>query len=111
MKKNVAMKWVEALRSGRYRQANGCLKRDKRTFCCLGVLQECVLGIPITSDEDDGCLYEAAQKKAGMRTDIGALEARPGDSFSEYLSLADANDSGVRFPRIADWIEQNYEKL
>lgn len=37
MKKEIADKWVEALRSGRYKQCKSWL-RDNDGFCCLGVL-------------------------------------------------------------------------
>jgi hypothetical protein len=46
MKKTVKKKWVEALRSGKYRQGRGYLRSTVRTsavdggggYCCLGVL-------------------------------------------------------------------------
>ena len=37
MKKEIADKWVEALRSGKYKQGKSALKKDD-SFCCLGVL-------------------------------------------------------------------------
>ena len=45
MKKEVAKKWVKALRSGKYKQGDGCLKqtnlkKNKTYHCCLGVLCE-----------------------------------------------------------------------
>lgn len=42
MKKEVAKAWVEALRSGKYKQGKGWLRQEEPgvepTFCCLGVL-------------------------------------------------------------------------
>jgi hypothetical protein len=41
MKKDVAKKWTEALRSGKYAQGRGSLcqyAENDRSFCCLGVL-------------------------------------------------------------------------
>lgn len=44
MKKDIAKKWVRALRSGKYKQAKGVLKTKTKTgrvsHCCLGVLCE-----------------------------------------------------------------------
>jgi fatty acid-binding protein DegV len=39
MDKDIKAKWLEALRSGRYRQGEGALRVDDK-FCCLGVLPE-----------------------------------------------------------------------
>lgn len=44
MSQEIKTKWVEALRSGDYMQGVGRLKDDKGAYCCLGVLQMCVLG-------------------------------------------------------------------
>jgi hypothetical protein len=40
MNKEVAKKWVKALRSGEYKQGINVLNRDNKEFCCLGVLCE-----------------------------------------------------------------------
>ena len=54
MKKEIADKWVAALRSGEYTQAREMLACDARTkHCCLGVL--CELAI------EDGVEMEAAE--------------------------------------------------
>lgn len=45
MKPHVKAAWLEALRSGRYKQGKGCLRSgppEDSDFCCLGVL--CDLG-------------------------------------------------------------------
>jgi hypothetical protein len=34
--KSFKQKWIKALRSGKFKQGNGCLHRDGR-YCCLGV--------------------------------------------------------------------------
>lgn len=39
MKPEIKVKWVNALRSGEYKQGNGKLNRDG-AFCCLGVLTD-----------------------------------------------------------------------
>jgi hypothetical protein len=38
MNPEVKTRWVAALRSGEYRQGDGCLRNIADEFCCLGVL-------------------------------------------------------------------------
>jgi hypothetical protein len=38
MKPEIKQQWVDALRSGEYKQGYGMLHPDSNTFCCLGVL-------------------------------------------------------------------------
>ena len=38
MKPEIAKLWIEALRSGAYKQGFGYLRNEKNEFCCLGVL-------------------------------------------------------------------------
>lgn len=60
MDAKVKTKWVDALRSGEYKQASGVLRDDNDAFCCLGVLcdvavkegLEITVFPPPTSDEE-----------------------------------------------------------
>lgn len=70
MKKDIAKKWVRALRSKKYRQAKGVLKTKTKagsvSHCCLGVLCE---------------LYQQERKKAKKPLlDIDDYPARDGSS-------------------------------
>jgi hypothetical protein len=38
MRLDIAKKWVEALRSGKYKRATHRLRANEDSFCCLGVL-------------------------------------------------------------------------
>jgi hypothetical protein len=134
--KNIAKKWVKALRSGKYKQGRGLLKQfDKHgeaRHCCLGVLCElynqdmkkqkkktlCVeddlFTSPLTnklvksSAFDDECelLPTSVKNWAELRSNDGAVFS--GDKF---LCLSEANDNGKRFTTIANIIEQNVENL
>lgn len=43
--------WIDALRSGEYKQGKGVLYNKKdNTYCCLGVLYEVTEGLRITKD-------------------------------------------------------------
>lgn len=44
MKESIKKKWIKALRSGKYKQTRGCLRRElkggEHGYCCLGVLTD-----------------------------------------------------------------------
>lgn len=118
MIKEIADKWVAALRSGKYPQAKKAL-RTANGFCCLGVLCD-ISGLGKWSDEIasnfDGpnqheflgrsnFLPEEVQKWAGMKTSDGA-------SFVDTQGLTVLNDQlNFDFSKIADIIEKNWEQL
>jgi hypothetical protein len=91
MNKAIKSKWLEALRSGRYRQSRNALFSD-RGYCCLGVLAR------ITSPKAKRC----------------SLEYPPDTLVSQYqqTELANLNDgfggqTPHDFKQIADYIEAN----
>lgn len=122
MKYNVAMKWVKALRSGKYGQTTGTLQ-DKQGYCCLGVLCEIAPKSLVKKEENviyGGHLGDQPKVKAwsGIKTTVGILEDE---------DLATFNDKGVRtydpttsfstftesftFEEIADIIQRHWKKL
>lgn len=127
MKKEIADKWVAALRSGEYQQAKEWLKTNDG-FCCLGVLcdisglgtwatEPCEgvyakhLGAVAYCDDDSmdaTALSDKVQEWAGMFSEEGSL--RDDDAAITY-SLVQMNDEGWTFEEIADYIETNWEKL
>lgn len=127
MKKHIAKKWVEALRSGKYKQGQRRLRDENNNFCCLGVL--CNLHAnefpKLAKDETDPLMYLGEDESlpgqvrewSGISDPLGELKEIDwwveDDTciFDKYTSLAEANDEGVTFEKIADWIEQNYKKI
>lgn len=102
MKKALAMKWVEALRSGKYKQGARYLKKNGR-YCCLGVLCE-ITGFQSLSDK-------------GL-SDLGnPISSGLGDIDSLHTSLAQLNDrdytwgTNLNFDEIADIIQIFYKEL
>lgn len=108
MKKYWRDKWVAALRSGEYAQTRGQLgKPGKRihkkydSFCCLGVLCD-IVDDTKWIEFDDEILYggenflppDSVFKKVGLLPVIG-------------LDLSNMNDDGMKFPTIANYIENN----
>ena len=111
--------WVEALRSGEYDQGREWLHRDDK-YCCLGVA--CHLAIEdgvavevaqsqyndsILYDDEGAWLPESVRLWLGICTDTGTYTARNG----RKTALSSRNDSGVKFPKIADIIESEPKGL
>lgn len=111
-------KWLEALRSGEYRQGKQMLKYEedgKMHHCCLGVLLE-VLEVksemcqPAPEDNSSTHMYEfdyPGEKACGVLP----LELRERHFIDEYdlNKLMQMNDDGVSFYDIADYIERDVE--
>ena len=137
MNKTIAMKWVKALRSGKYEQGVGflCQVNSKgKKHCCLGVLTEMYQaeqkakkkkGIPTKVSKayvDDSTAVvkygngEYAAKElpvvvkrwAGMEGRLGEFDVM---SKGYYGSLSRMNDDGHSFKKIANFIEKNWENL
>jgi len=112
VKEDIKRLWVDALRSGKYKQARSALA-TKDGYCCLGVLCQLAVdsGVPIKVKEvrsglgavtsyDDArfLLPTAVQEWAG-------LEANP-VLGNPLTNLADMNDRRNSFAVIADAIEE-----
>lgn len=107
--------WVDALRSGKYKQTKYSLQ-DELGFCCLGVA--CVVaenaGVNLrlrTSDNSiaGGSLSDQpeVQRWLGLKTGTGEFEDNIGLSH-----LVELNDIYSKtFPEIADIIEANARSL
>jgi len=107
--------WLEALRSGEYKQAQGLLT-DGEGFCCLGVL--CDIHSKVTGDGDwhdyvdspttyIAGLYESSDvlpaevaEWAGLG--ITSPHVRHG---ANSVAIAELNDLGYEFSKLADIIE------
>lgn len=128
MKKEIAKIWVEALRSGKYKQGVGMLATKDNGYCCLGVLCELAEKEDIVhriedddvdrtkdrwafgSDAEDFnglTLPQSVVTWAGMKTDVG-MYAR---DVLTYSDLAQENDAGKTFAEIADIIEREVDNL
>lgn len=106
MNPEVKTRWIEALRSGRYKQTRGQL-RDDEGFCCLGVLCD-ISGLG--KWDQNGCYR---RNLSGHRLDLPFFVAEWAELPSYPLAsdntpLAELNDfSGLTFPQIADIIERD----
>lgn len=105
MKKTLRQKWINALRSGKYKQASFAL-HDERGYCCLGVLAS-VTGCKWYRDGETGHLSpfvgdKSMRHRQGdyLKTDFCGLHLRT------QKKLAIMNDEHKTFREIADYIEK-----
>lgn len=126
MRKDIADKWVAALRSGEYKQRKfylaspGPFVESGLQYCCLGVLCEIAIkeGVklnrvettiisPVAYGANEETKYLPSEVKdwAMMWNTSGALKD------GSYRDLAALNDEGFSFEQIADAIEKNWELL
>jgi hypothetical protein len=111
MNKEYKEKWIKALRSGEYQQAQSCLAKDDKTMCCLGVLGDLAVNDGKARwiiDEDGDYLW---RRKHSPRSDFEILpkhaaEELFGINMVEQNRLARMNDHGKSFSVIADYIEK-----
>jgi hypothetical protein len=115
--KRVKKLWLEALRSGQYKQTKERLTNGKG-FCCLGVLcniHALEKGRRWDRTQEDGIFYgryecDGSPADEALPEDVmrwaGLKEHNP--SIGAGMdTLADYNDSGKRFPAIANLIEKH----
>lgn len=107
MNPEIKQKWVEALRSGDYKQARSCLyDPETNSYCCLGVLTDiyrkelnrskCFLA--------GGYLSDNTQEWAGL----SSCDPIINPSRATMRSASDSNDIlSLNFNQIADLIEEN----
>lgn len=109
MNKKIMQRWVRALRSGKYKQATGQLKKEGVGHCCLGVLCE-VLKQPYAGY--DLVLPVRVQQESEMNSLDGTLPKTYKNKIVEMKqSLTEFNDGGLTFKQIALIIERNYKDL
>ncbi len=107
MKKITRQKWLNALRSNRFKQGRGSLRQQGEKgplHCCLGVLCE------ITGKGNAPYLVGGYGYPGNMWTNGAPIMAYAGLNETEQAVLADKNDNGVSFNEIADWIEENIKE-
>lgn len=98
--------WCEALRSGRYRQTDGRLKKGGR-FCCLGVASDLVDPKGVLWVEYQGGLSGEIRDLLGLAHSRGSYD----NEESDHTYLIIENDEGTPFSKIADIIESEPEGL
>ena len=118
MKKEVKDKWLEALRSGKYKQGRGFLKQELLTeegfcYCVLGVLCEVIKEEVGLTEETRGSvrrfdgltasLPKQAQLYTGLYSQLPQVRHK-----QRKVSIASLNDIGMPFSELADIIEKQF---
>ena len=103
--------WVEALRSGKYKQTKEALKRKTGGMCCLGVLCD-LAGVQWRDKADSEGKILPVETGSHVATDEAMAFVglrRPSGMFRGDIDgqsdLAGLNDTGKRFKTIAKIIE------
>lgn len=110
-----ASRWVDALRSGEFKQITGALKDDKG-HCCLAVLCELVEGLTWEDNERgniDAVFHEnrdnaVLPKSVMYETGLGSVS--PATTAGKAL-VAMNDKEGWGFDQIANEIEKHWEEL
>jgi hypothetical protein len=122
MNKAIAMKWVKALRSGKYKQGKEQLRTVEGEYCCLGVLCDITkeqtrgkwdeMGRFSRLTQGDGVVLPYfVREVTGMQSDDGRLPGEVANKLKNY-DLAALNDGGgYGFKRIANLIEKYWKVL
>lgn len=100
-------RWVEALRSGKYKQGRERLRSRCDEYCCFGVL--CDIVDPAGWVRDTGYMYHGhyTLPSSTVLKKVG-LMGKSTPVFSEQVDdLIRMNDRGASFNEISDWIEEN----
>jgi hypothetical protein len=104
--------WLEALRSGEYRQTRGTLARDKDgnvasfpeeavEHCCLGVLSDIVCKLDPNEIWLDYAHVDGVIDQGQQKTLVDMNDGEYDDDTGKFVHYS--------FAQIADWIEQNVE--
>lgn len=92
-------KWLKALRSGDYKQnTEGFLKTKENTYCCLGIAAH-ICGT--TNITNKGFIQKGYKIK-----NINKVPKLLHGNEGIPLKLAEKNDEGQSFKKIATWIEK-----
>lgn len=104
MNAEIKTKWLEALRSGKYKQAQGVLRTADNTFCCLGVLCDIMYPDNWGNVLQHSVEFKYLSNRHFTGLPIGIREEANLSATSEG-NLVCMNDTGKSFEKIADYIE------
>jgi hypothetical protein len=105
MREDVKAKWLEALRSGEYKQGREALRTVDNAYCCLGVLCD-IVGVEWTFGARGAYGHYGDTQKVA-HPDKRVYEACGLDDSHEGTLVEMNDDAGKTFAEIADWIEVN----
>lgn len=110
--KKLMRKWIDMLRSRRYKQGQGCLRQKGPTsrsvdrYCCLGVACDMIDPKKWEFSETisrNQYYYDEDNELASME-----VRSKLGITENEQVELSTMNDGGKKFYEIADYLERTY---
>jgi hypothetical protein len=125
MKTEIKQKWLNALRSGEYKQGIGALRKatedengkyDDKEYCCLGVLCDILepkkwkvsdngYGVKEWGNGNEAEPTAFPREKLMEELGLNKVVSRSSDDTIAQ-KLAFMNDEGKTFTQIANWIEK-----
>ncbi len=120
MKPEIAKIWVDALRSGEYKQAKGKLAtqdlKGNKEFCCLGILCELAIKNGIALDVkynsySDRFVYDNETQILPYKVMQWSGVKHNNGCYNTSHALSHDNDYGGTFETIANTIEEAVESL
>lgn len=108
MNPEVKKKWIEALRSGEYKQGHNALRVISEGgfgYCCLGVLCDLMKqsGLGDWVGFSDFMYADQIQRSYPQFEILEKIDM----SFEASRILSSMNDQGCSFEEISNWIEEN----
>ncbi len=114
-KEEIKAKWLHELRYGGHEQVTDTLKGIKSDvtigYCCLGVLEEKVLGNYLSAEGLVEPEYDTDKPYYGNVGPVNVYERLKKDVIGNRQlveNLIQMNDRGCTFKYIADYIEHNW---
>lgn len=123
MNPEIKAQWVAALRSGEYRKGTGALRDSDDNFCCLGVLCDLAAKAGVGEWSGSGPVRLGAIRFKGQGdlewerdtlplsvqawSGLGRSNPVATIETGEGVPLAELNDNGAQFARLADLIEES----
>lgn len=101
MNSEVKAAWIEALRSGKYKQGLGQLRNHDDEFCCLGVLCD-ISGLGVWTKTRFSYQTPSDDQKWYLPSEVSNWA-----KIGETITLIGLNDGGKDFNHIASYIENN----
>lgn len=106
MDKAFKAKWLEALRSGKYKQGRKKLRSEDDEFCCLGVLCDISGQGQWKLEPSSYCYYKEEERDFhGLPLFMEEFSGIGARTEEDLIGLNDIDE--LSFPEIANWIEEN----
>ena len=102
--KTLKQKWLDALRSGKYKQGTGAFQKNLGAFCALGVLADLIDNKYWKCFEDDDGVY-VRWAGVGQVDDYERLNKYVSPFYVSTI-FVDNDRRGKSFSEIADYIEK-----